>query len=156
MYAGVSGWPIDSEWVFSSVISDVIGSWTSFGSRTAARMAAGIDRAVVRRGDPADRRADDDRMPGGLARERVDLGRPDDLAAARDVGHEADKVAHRAARDQETRLGAEQLGGPLLEGPDGRVLAKDVVAELGLGHRPAHLRRGQRDGVGSQVDHGRR
>jgi hypothetical protein len=26
VYAGVSGWPIESEWVFSTVISAVIGS----------------------------------------------------------------------------------------------------------------------------------
>ena len=112
-----------------------------------------VDRAVVRRWDPADRRADDHRVPGGLARERVDLGRADDLAAARDVGHEPDEVAHRAARDEQAGLGAEQLRGALLERADGRVLAEHVVAELGLGHRAPHPGRGQGDGVGAEVDH---
>ena len=35
---------------------------------------------------------------------------------------------------------------------DGRVLAVDVVADLGLGHRPAHRGGGPGDGVGPQVD----
>ena len=79
-------------------------------------------------------------MPGAFAAERVDVGRADDLAAARDVRHDPDEVAHRAARDEQSRLGAQQLGGALLERADGRVLAEDVVAELGLGHRATHGR----------------
>ena len=46
----------------------------------------------------------------------------------------------------------EQLGRPALEGVDGRVFADDVVADLGLGHRRPHRRRGAGDGVGPQVD----
>ena len=44
-----------------------------------------------------------------------------------------------------------------LEAVDGRVLAVDVVADLGLGHGLAHLGRRPGDGVGAQVDrlHGR-
>ena len=38
---------------------------------------------------------------------------------------------------------------------DGRVLAVDVVADLGLGHRAAHALGGAGDGVGAEVDHGR-
>ena len=132
---------------------EVIGSWTSFGSRTAARTSA---RSIVpssAHGIIADRGAGDDRVAGALAAERVDVGRADDLAAARDVGHEPDEVAHRAARDEQAGLAPEELGGSLLERADGRVLAEDVVADLGLGHRPAHGRRGQRDGVGPEVDH---
>ena len=41
----------------------------------------------------------------------------------------------------------------LLEGVDRRVLAVDVVADLGVGHGPAHLRRRPGDGVGAEVDH---
>ena len=54
---------------------------------------------------------------------------------------------------------AGQLGGALLERDDGGVVAEDVVADLGLGHRAAHRRRGLGDGVGAKVDevgHGRR
>src|SRR5204862_112312 len=35
---------------------------------------------------------------------------------------------------------------------DGRILAVDVVADLGFGHRPAHLRRGCGHGVGTKID----
>ena len=35
---------------------------------------------------------------------------------------------------------AEQLRGALLEGVDGGIVAEDVVADLGLVHRPAHRR----------------
>ena len=47
---------------------------------------------------------------------------------------------------------AGQLGGTLLERDDRRVVAEDVVADLGLGHRATHLGRRVRDGVGAQVD----
>ena len=43
-------------------------------------------------------------------------------------------------RDEQPGLLAEQLRGALLEGVDRRVVAEDVVADLGLGHRPAHRR----------------
>ncbi len=112
-----------------------------------------IHRPVVGPRDRPDRRAGDDRVPGALAAERVDLGRTDDLAAARDVGHEPDEIAHRAARDQQRGLGAEEFGGSLLELADGRVLAEDVVADLGRGHRAAHGRGGECDGVRPEVDH---
>ena len=49
---------------------------------------------------------------------------------------------------------AEQLRGALLERVDGRVVAEDVVADLGRGHRAAHLVGGLRDGVGAEVDQG--
>ena len=52
----------------------------------------------------------------------------------------------------------EELGRALLERVDRRVLAPDVVADLGGGHRPAHLGGWLGDGVGAEVDrgHGRR
>ena len=44
-----------------------------------------------------------------------------------------------------------------LEGVDGRVVAEDVVADLGVGHRPAHGLRRMGDGVAAQIDrHGGR
>ena len=59
--------------------------------------------------------------------------------------------------DEQAGFLAEQLGRALLEGVDGRVVAEDVVADLGLGHRPAHPGGGLGDGVAAQVDpgHGR-
>ncbi len=47
---------------------------------------------------------------------------------------------------------AGQLGGTLLEGIDGGVIAEDVVADLRLRHGAAHLRSGPGDGVRSEVD----
>ena len=55
--------------------------------------------------------------------------------------------------DEQAGLRAEELGGAFLERADGRVLAEDVVADLGLGHRATHGRGGQGDGVGPEVDH---
>ena len=70
---------------------------------------------VVARGHRRDRGAGDDRVPGGLVEDGVRLGFGDDLAAAGDVGHVRDEVAHRAARDEQAGLLAGQLGGALLE-----------------------------------------
>jgi hypothetical protein len=44
------------------------------------------------------------------------------------------------------------LGEGLLERPHRRILAVVVVADHGLGHGPAHGRRGLGDGVAAQVD----
>ena len=62
----------------------------------------------------------------------------DGLLAAREVGQLGDEIAHRAAGDEQPGLLAEQLRGALLEGVDRRIVAEDVVADLGRGHRPAH------------------
>ena len=82
--------------------------------------------------------------PAASSIDDVVLGAGDDLLAAAEVGHLRDEIAHRAAGDEQPGLLAEQLRGALLEGDDGRVVAEDVVADLGLGHRPAHRRRGPR------------
>src|SRR5204862_2039902 len=58
----------------------------------------------------------------------------------------------RAGGDEQPRLLAQELGGALLEGDDGGIVAEDVVADLGLGHGPAHLRRRLRDRVRAKVD----
>ena len=39
VYSGVSGWPIEWAWVFSMVMSPLMGSCASFGSRNASSMA---------------------------------------------------------------------------------------------------------------------
>ena len=88
-----------------------------------------------------------DRVVGRFVRERVGAFPGDDLAAARHLRHQADQVAHSARRHKESGLLAGQFGGALLEGDDCRVIAEDVVAKLGLGHRATHLRRRVRDRV---------
>ena len=91
-------------------------------------------------------------MARRLVSDDVALRACDHLAAARDMGHEGDEVAHRARRHEEAGLLAEQLGRAFLERVDRRVLAKDVVSELGHRHRPAHLVGGLGDGIGAQID----
>ena len=49
-------------------------------------------------------------------------------------------------------LFADSLGEGLLQGIDRRILAVDVVSDLGVRHRPTHLGRRPSHGVGSQVD----
>ena len=73
-----------------------------------------------------------------------------------EVRHLGDEVAHRPGGDEQAGLLAEQLGGALLEGVDRGVVAEDVVADLGVGHRPAHRRGWVGDGVAAQVDAGHR
>ena len=66
--------------------------------------------------------ADDDRVAGRLVDDDVVLAAGDGLLAAGEVRHLGDEVAHRAARDEEAGLLAEELGGAFLEGdrPSGR------------------------------------
>ena len=140
------------------VMRPVIGSCASVGSRKRVLDRREVHRAVRPILERADARADDDRVTGRLVDDDVVLAAGDRLLAAAQVRHLRDEVAHRPRRDEEARLLAEQLGGAFLEGVDRRVVAEDVVADLGLGHRAAHRRRGLRDGVAAQVDqgHGRR
>ena len=63
-------------------------------------------------------------------------------------------VGHRPARQPERRLLPEERGRALLEAIHGGILAVLVVADRGGRHRSAHRGRGQRDGVGAQVDEG--
>ena len=100
----------------------------------------GVHGAVGPVLERADARPDDHGMTGGLVDDEMVLAAGDRLLTAREVGHLGDEVAHRAARDEEAGLLAEQLGGALLEGVDRRVVTEDVVTELRVGHRPAHGR----------------
>ena len=83
----------------------------------------------------------------------------DRLLAALQVRQLGDDVAHRAAGDEQASLLAQEVGGTLLEGVDGRVVTEHVVAHLGGGHRAPHRLGRLRDGVAAQVDetvgHGR-
>ena len=78
----------------------------------------------------------------------------DHLAAGARLEVDGELVAHRAGGDEERGRELEHRGGQLLEPADGRVLAVDVVADLGLGHGTAHGRGRAGHGVGAQVDHG--
>ena len=125
--------------VFSSMTSEVMGAWMSVGSRMASRTSAGSRVPSARAAHWAHGGAADDGVPPGLVDDDVGLGFGDDLATSRHVRHVGHEVAHRAAGHEQACRLARQLGGPLLERVDGGVLAEDVIADLGLGHGPAHL-----------------
>ena len=149
-----SGRPPEWACVFSRTTRPVIGSWRSVGSRNASTISAGSIVPSGRSRQGADRRPDDDRVAAGLVQHGVG-GRPGDgLVAARQVGHQRDEVAHRAARDEQAGLLAQQLGGARLERVDRGVVAEHVVAELGRGHRAAHRVGRVGDRVGAEIDQG--
>ena len=93
-------------------------------------------------------------MAGRLVHDDVAVGCRDRLLAPVEVCELGHEIAHRSRGDKEAGLLAEQRRGTLLERVDGRVVAEDVVADLRLGHRAAHGRRGVGDGVRAQVDPG--
>ena len=81
----------------------------------------------------------------------VRLGLAKQFLPRSDVVH-AELVGHGTRDGEQARLVAEQARNPVLERPDGRVLAVDVVAGLGHRHRGEHRagRAGHR--VAAQVD----
>src|SRR3972149_4880244 len=95
---------------------------------------------------------------GGAAQLRlqyVRLAADDRLVAALAVGEDGDEVGHRAAGDVEGGLLAQPLRGHGLQALDRRVVAQDVVADLGVEHRLAHGGRGLGHRVAAQVDNPR-
>ena len=70
-------------------------------------------------------------------------------------GEDADRdlVAHDPGGDPQGGLEAEHLRGHVLEAVDAGVLAVDVVADVGFGHRPPHLGRRLSHRVGTQINH---
>jgi len=48
-------------------------------------------------------------------------------------------------------LAPEDFGGPLLQAVDRRVLAIDVIADLGVRHRATHLGRRLGDGIAAEI-----
>ena len=110
---------------------------------------------AARRVDRARQKARQSGHARHLVMEDVALALEDDFRAGAGVDAQRELVTHRAGRHEESRLLAEYLCRPLLEAPDRRILAVDVVADLRLGHGAPHFRRGLRDGVGPKVGDGR-
>ena len=113
-----------------------------------------VEGAVGAVGQRADARPDDDGVTGGLVHDEMALGAGDRLLAAAEVRQLRHEVAHASRRDEEAGLLAEHRSGSFLERVHGRVVAEDVVADLGVRHRASHGGRRVRDGVGAQVDPG--
>ena len=82
----------------------------------------------------------DDRCPAGFVVVDVGLVADDHFVATLTVCQQARQVAHRPARHEDGGLFADALRGSTLELVDGGVVAEDVVAYLGGGHRGAHGR----------------
>ena len=114
--------------------------------------AVEAERAVGLFRDRVDGRPDERGVPARLVEHDVRVRAGDRLVAAPQVGELRDEVALRATRDEQSGLFAEQLGSAFLERVERRVFAVDVVTELGLGHRAAHLRRRLGDRVAPEVD----
>ncbi len=106
--------------------------------------ARGVDRARSHAPEPRDSPAFPHvHVRGALAEQ---------LVTRRAVDPHADLVGHGAGGNEQRGLLAQDRGDPLFEGPDRRVLAIDIVPDLGLGHGPTHRRGGPGHRVGPQVD----
>ena len=76
----------------------------------------------------------------------------DVLVAPLAVRHQRAQVALGGGGQEQRGLEAEALGQHRLQPVDGRVLAKDVVADLGGRHRRAHRGGGAGHGIAAQID----
>ena len=76
----------------------------------------------------------------------------DDLVAGLGVGFDRQLVGHGPGGNKKGLLFAQERRDLFLEGVDRGVFPEDVVADLGLGHGPAHGGGGFGDGVASQID----
>ena len=92
------------------------------------------------------------RAAAGLVPDGVALAADDHVVARTGERAQRHLVGHRARRQPERRLLAEQLGDALLQRVDRRVFAELIVADVGRGHRGAHAGRGIRDGIGAEID----
>ena len=100
--------------------------------------------------------AGEDRRAAGLVLEDVAIEIAEKLVAGTGVDAHGDLVRHRPRRHEEGRLLAEELGRAAFELADGRVLAEDVVADLGGGHGGPHAGRRPGDGIAAQIEDGTR
>ena len=94
------------------------------------------------------------RAAAGLIAVRVRLLADDVLLAALAMAHQRGEVRLRPAREKQRRFEAEQLGRPRLQAKHRRVVAEDVVPDLGRRHGGAHRRAGPGDRIAAQIDHG--
>ena len=115
-----------------------------------------IDRSVRTVFEGSDAGAYDDRVTGRLVEDHVVFAARDRLLATGQVRQLSDEVAHRSGGHEQAGLLAQQFRSAVLQGVDRRVIPEDVVAELGLSHRPAHGGGWVGDGVTAKIDLGHR
>ncbi len=75
-----------------------------------------------------------------LVEKRMALIADDGLVSTPTVGQQRRQVAHRAAGDKDSGILAHLLRGEHLEPVHRRVFAIDIVPDICVGHRLAHLR----------------
>ena len=102
--------------------------------------------------DGPDQAAGEDRRGGHLPVQDVRPRFGNHLLAGLGVQANANLVAHGSGGHKERRLAAECGSSTALQQVDCGVLAVNVVAHLGRGHRRAHLHRGPRHRIGTQID----
>ncbi|GAA3067077.1 hypothetical protein GCM10020254_08330 [Streptomyces goshikiensis] len=126
-------------WVFSRQIRDGRANWGVIRVvREPRPQVLQRQPAVGLVGDRLVHHPAADGGAAGLVDVDVALGSDQDLRPAGGVRHDRGEVRHRSARHEAGGLLAEQSGGPILKGVDGRVLAVHVVAEPRLPHRAEH------------------
>ncbi len=124
-----------------------------FAGRSASRTWSGVRNPKPARGlDRSHLDVADHGGAGHLVVEDVRVQVEHDFLAGARVAHHGDEVAHGAGGDEEPGRLAQALGGQRLQPLDGRVLLPDIVAHIGARHGLAHLRRGERERVGAEVD----
>ena len=69
------------------------------------------------------------------------------------IHFDTDRVAHRPSGHEQRRFLAGDPGRPALQPVHRRVFAVDVVADLGLHHRPPHCRGRPRHRIAAQIDY---
>ena len=156
VYSTLSGWPIEWAWVFSIVTRPVIGSWGSVGSRNASAISAG---SSVPSGRSRRARIEVPTMTAWPAASSMIMWLSDGAI----VSWPRARWASWATRlpwvpggHEQAGFLAQQVRRALLERDHGRVVAEDVVADLGVGHRPAHRVGRPGHGVGTKVDEAHR
>jgi len=109
----------------------------------------------VGRVEAAQLKLTEDRCATLLVEQDVRLRVQEDLVTALRQGMEGDLVAHRPRRAVERRFLVQQTRDLFLQAVDGGVVLEHIVADLGLGHGPAHLRPRLRHRIAAHVDHAR-
>ena len=87
-----------------------------------------------------------------LVAEDVAVGFAEEFVAGLAMNAQAELVAHRAGRDEESSFFAEHCGDSLFEAAHGGIVAEHVVADFGGGHGGAHRGRGAGYGIAAKVD----
>ena len=96
--------------------------------------------------------APEGRRAACLVVKRVEPVADEHFVAPTAVGKNGREIALRSRGEEDRNLLADHVGEALLDPPDGWIAPKNIVADFGIGHGPAHARVGLGNGVASEVD----